>query len=183
MEKYSLAERIRLHYTTEGYELEPADERVRLRWSMAFSLLSSATERGEIISTLCTEFGVSERTAANDIVSATNLFGDIERTGILGSLHLSKELALKAYRLAEKKGDAKGMNGAVSNIVKILQMAIPNMKGLKVELNLNSTQITNRPEELGFQRNSETDLNKLIENFQINGAHEEKIKKDARIGQ
>lgn len=182
MEKYSLAERIKLYYTTEGYELEPKDETVRKRWSMAFSLLSEAETREDIIQTLSIEFGISERTASNDIVAATNLFGDIERTSILGSLHITKEHALQAYRLAKTKGDAKGMNGAVSNIIKIIQLQMPHMKGLKVKLKQNNMIVTNTPEELGFKTHSEKELNALIEEFKIDEAHAEKIKRDAGIG-
>jgi len=85
---------------------------------------------------LCGRYDISRATAYRRCREASVLFADVTRTHKEGERQVQYEMAMKAWQTAYKLGDAKGMNGAQANMIKI--------KGLDKE---DSSALT--PEVLG----------------------------------
>lgn len=68
---------------------------------------------------LIARYGMSRATAYRRCRDASTLFADVTRTHKEGERHIQYEMAMKAYRLAMKNGDAKGANGAQANMIKL----------------------------------------------------------------
>lgn len=85
---------------------------------------------------LIARYGMSRATAYRRCRDASVLFADVTRTHKEGERQIVYEMAQRAYRDAAKLGDAKGMNGAIANMIKL--------KGLDKE---DSSALT--PEVLG----------------------------------
>lgn len=68
---------------------------------------------------LISRYGVSRATAYRRCRDASVLFADVTRTHKEGERQIVYEMAQRAYRDAAKLGDAKGMNGAIANMIKL----------------------------------------------------------------
>lgn len=90
-------------------------ERIKTAWSM----LVKGDPRKRIAKNLCKLYEISEITAIRDIQSAIKLFGEISRADKEGMRHLLIIKAEKAYAMAKKDKDVKGMNDAIKNLIKI----------------------------------------------------------------
>lgn len=90
-------------------------ERIKTAWSM----LVKGDTRKRIAKTLCELYEVSEITAIRDMQAAVKLFGEISKADKEGMRHLLIIKAEKAYSMAKKDKDVKGMNDAIKNLIKI----------------------------------------------------------------
>jgi hypothetical protein len=68
---------------------------------------------------LCSRYDISRATAYRRCRDASVLFADVTRTHKEGERQVVYEMAQRAYRDAAKLGDAKGMNGAIANMIKL----------------------------------------------------------------
>ena len=68
---------------------------------------------------LIARYGMSRATAYRRCRDASVLFADVTRTHKEGERQIVYEMAQRAYRDAAKLGDAKGMNGAIANMIKL----------------------------------------------------------------
>lgn len=68
---------------------------------------------------LCARYGIGRTTAYRRCRDASVLFADVTRTHKEGERQIVYEMAQRAYRDAAKLGDAKGMNGAIANMIKL----------------------------------------------------------------
>lgn len=64
-------------------------------------------------------YGIARATAYRRCRDASLLFADVTRTNKEGERQIVYEMAQRAYRDAAKLGDAKGMNGAIANMIKL----------------------------------------------------------------
>jgi len=68
---------------------------------------------------LISRYGIARTTAYRRCRDASTLFAEVTRTHKEGERHIQYEMAMSAYRLAMKNGDAKGANGAQANMIKL----------------------------------------------------------------
>ena len=73
----------------------------------------------QTVKLLCARYDISKATAYRRCRDASTLFADVTRTHKDGERQVLYEMAMKAYRMAMKNGDAKGANGAIGNMVKL----------------------------------------------------------------
>jgi hypothetical protein len=83
---------------------------------------------------LIARYGVSRATAYRRCRDASTLFADVTRTNKEGERQIVYEMAQKAYHAANKLGDPKGMNGAISNMIKIKGLDKEDTTALTPEL-------------------------------------------------
>jgi hypothetical protein len=68
---------------------------------------------------LMSRYGISKATAYRRLRDASTLFAEVTRTHKEGERQIQYEMAMKAWRMAMKNGDAKGANGAQANMIKL----------------------------------------------------------------
>jgi hypothetical protein len=68
---------------------------------------------------LMKQYGISKATAYRRCRDAPLVFVDVTRTLKEAERQIVYEMAQRAYRDAAKLGDAKGMNGAIANMIKL----------------------------------------------------------------
>ena len=83
---------------------------------------------------LIARYGVSRATAYRRCRDSTVLFADVTRTHKEGERQIQYEMAMKAWQTAYKLGDAKGMNGAQANMIKIKGLDKEDTSALTPEL-------------------------------------------------
>lgn len=83
---------------------------------------------------LCGRYGISRATAYRRCRDSTVLFADVTRTHKEGERQIQYEMAMKAWQTAYKLGDAKGMNGAQANMIKIKGLDKEDTTALTPEL-------------------------------------------------
>jgi len=71
---------------------------------------------------LIARYGISRATAYRRCRDSSTLFADVTRTHKEGERQIVYEMAQRAYRDAAKLGDPKGMNGAISNMIKLKRL-------------------------------------------------------------
>jgi len=88
-------------------KLSEAEETIRQRWELAWLKRSKLMPKRMIVKRLCKKFGISERTAYDDIKSTELLFGDPEEQNKEAKRTIMSNLIEKAMRKALKYDDFK----------------------------------------------------------------------------
>ena len=121
--KYSLPDdtlfqRIRRFYLSDA-ELSPTDDKVRIRWSAAFSILLDlkGSDR-DCANAMIKQFKISESQAYVDIANAKRLFGDVRKSEKEALRYMVTQWAIELYRMAQSKKDFRGMEKALERITK-----------------------------------------------------------------
>ena len=111
---------IREYYVSDlPIPLSDKQTEIKDRWEKTFSVLSKGLPTRQTVKKLTKVLKISEAQAHRDIKNVIALFGDIRKTSKDGMRVLVNDLALEAYQLAKKDKDAKGMNAAVANMIKL----------------------------------------------------------------
>jgi len=104
---------VALWYKSETpFTLTESEERMRKRWDWAKAQFLAVNTYAETVESLMAEFGISVSQARIDIRNMRNAFGDLDE--VPKHLHRQRaiEMALKAFKKAEKEGDIDGMTKA-----------------------------------------------------------------------
>ena len=112
-------ERIRLFYLNGKEELSDSEEKIRLRWEAAWSMLinQNGVER-EVVKMLMKTHGVSEMQAYRDVHNSTRCFGPVRGTDRAALRNIVTQWATEAYRKAVVKNDFKAMERFLFVIIK-----------------------------------------------------------------
>jgi len=100
-------------------ELTEHQEHVRQRWLTAHAMLLEARAKKEITAILMARYEITDVQAYRDIRSATQLFGQVNRSEKEGLRHIAQEMAMETFRLARDEKDLAGMNKALANVIKL----------------------------------------------------------------
>lgn len=108
------------YFSKDGtVELSPKVEKIRLRWSKAWTLLNNFHSPSQAAMVLEKETGVKQAQAFRDVRNAINLFGDVNKSSKEGYRHILYEYSMKALQLAIKDKDLTEMNRAIANMAKL----------------------------------------------------------------
>jgi len=114
----SLSSRIKSYYL-ESTELTKRDEKVRLRWSAAFTYqLETKGSDGDCAEMLVKEFGISKHLGYKDVVNAKNLFGDVRKADKEALRYMVTQWSIELLKMAQTKKDFRGMEKALERITK-----------------------------------------------------------------
>lgn len=108
-----------------GVTLTEKEEKIRVRWSAAFSLLCQYHSPQQAVKVIQEQFDISEPQAYRDVKQATKLFGDVTKSEKEGYRHILYEYSMKVFQMAAKNHDLQNMNKSISNMI--------SLKGLDVE--------------------------------------------------
>lgn len=114
----TLYQRIRRFYLSDA-ALSPTDDKIRIRWSAAFSILLDlkGSDR-DCANAMIKQFNISESQAYVDIANAKRLFGDVRKSEKEALRYMVTQWAIELYRMAQSKKDFRGMEKALERITK-----------------------------------------------------------------
>ncbi len=131
-------DRIRASFFSEaddpdaGLSLAELEQKGQLVCAHASRTQGKSLER--TVKLLCGRYDISRATAYRRCRDASVLFGEVTRTHKEGERQIVYEMAQRAYRDALKLGDAKAMNGAIANMIKIKGLDKEDTTALTPEL-------------------------------------------------
>lgn len=101
----------------ETFELTPAEDAIRRRWDFAKAQFLALQSYGETVTALQEEFDISIAQARNDVRNMRHAFGNLDE--VPKALHRERaiEMALRAYKQAEKDKDSDGMSKATKTYI------------------------------------------------------------------
>lgn len=107
-------------------DLSTVEQEILKRWSSIWSLLNnfhspSQAVQAHLKAQALAGNEISARTAWYDYRNATNIFSNIRKTSYEVKLTILEELGHKALRVAFKKKDIKGINGAIANLINLTE--------------------------------------------------------------
>ena len=101
----------------ETFDLTPTEDAIRQRWDFAKAQFLALSTYGDTVQALMQEFRISIAQARNDVRNMRHAFGNLDE--VPKAIHRERaiEMALKAYKSAEKKDDADGMAKATKTYI------------------------------------------------------------------
>jgi len=122
--KDSHFENILASYLDEStIKLSAVEEKMKLRWEAAFSLLLNFHSREQAVKVLRQQFdGISLATAYRDINRALSLFGDITKSRKEGWRYIIFEYNQKLFQMATKDKNLETMGKCLDRMIKLADL-------------------------------------------------------------